>query len=191
MGAALGDYPIQELPGSIRGAKSLGLLRQQGDIVELTETGAAVKMLLPPYLGDWADIHRRAASRDRGATLANLCPAAGAVLRILLMQSTTVRLLIEALGSIGGAGTLVHLAEACDRLDHARSPVLFLLPDALVVLQDERGAVAWARAGATAFRPTISYQLKSVLKHAGILASDSRLGRTQRVDPATDHWALA
>jgi hypothetical protein len=69
--------------------------------------------------------------------------------------------------------------------------VLFLVPEALAELQDERGGVAWAQAGQLAFRPSVSYQLKSVLKHAGILAADVRLGGSRGFDPTIDRWALA
>ena len=152
--------------------------------------GAALKVLLPQTLDAWTDVHRRAASRDRAATLANLCPSAGAVLRILLLQNATVRLLVEGLRSGGDSASLAELAANCDRLDHARAPILFLTPNALSDLQDEQGGVAWRLADASAFRPTVSYQLKSVLKHAGILAADVRLGGSRRFDPAADRWTL-
>jgi hypothetical protein len=101
-------------------------------------------------------------------------PHSAAVLRVPLFANTTVRLLVDGLMSVGGAASSVELAERCDPLCHARAPVLFLTPDALGDLQDEHGAVAWRMAGGSAFHPTVSYQLTSVPKHAGILSADVR-----------------
>lgn len=130
-------------------------------------------------------------SRDRSATLNAICPAAGAVLRILLLQNATVRLIIDGLRLSGGSANLVDLAANWDRLDHARAPVLFLTPTALSDLQDDQGAIAWRRADSFAYRRTVSYRLKSVLKHAGILAPELRLGGIKHFDATRDLWVLA
>ncbi len=124
--AAIGAYPLPgDLEATLRGVRSLGILRGTRHSIELSEPGAAIKVLLPAALSDWAEIHKRASRGDREA-LSVLCPPAAAALRLLLLRHTTVGLLIEGLKSLGGSGSLADLARACDRLDHQLAPVGFL-----------------------------------------------------------------
>jgi hypothetical protein len=113
------------------------------DGIGLSETGAAIKVLLPADLADWVEIHERASKGERAA-LSILCPPAGAALRLLLLRHATGNLLIEGLKSPRGSGSLVDLARTCDQLDHELAPVVFLTPVGLAGAQDDRGRVDWS-----------------------------------------------
>jgi hypothetical protein len=189
--AAIEAYPLPgDLEATLRGARSLGILRGSRDSIELSETGAAIKVLLPKTLADWADIHERASKGERAA-LSVLCPPAAAALRLLLLRHATVSLLIEGLKSLGGAGSLADLARACDRLDHELAPVIFLTPVGLADAQDERGRINWNVAGQGVWRTTTGFQLKAVLRHAGILSPASSLGSSTSPDPLSNFWSLS
>jgi hypothetical protein len=189
--AAIEAYPLPgDLEATLRGARSLGILRGSHDSIELTETGAAIKVLLPSTLQDRAQIHERATKGERAA-LSVLCPPAAAALRLLLLRHATVNLLIEGLKSVGGTGSLADLAQACDRLDHELAPVVFLTPTGLAGAQDDRGRIDWNVVGQGVWRTTTGFQLKSVLRHAGILSPASRLGSSTSPDPVSDFWSLS
>lgn len=189
--AATDAYPLPgDLEATLRGARSLGILRGSPDGVELSETGAAIKVLLPKALSDWADIHQRASKGQRTA-LSLLCPPAAAALRLLLLRHATINLLLEGLKSLGGSGSLAELARACDRLDHELAPVIFLTPVGLAAAQDERGHINWNVAGPGVWRPTTGFQLESVLRHAGILNPASSLGSSTSPNPISDFWSLS
>jgi hypothetical protein len=188
--AAIEGYPLPaDLEAALRGARSLGILRGSRDRIELSETGAAIKVLLPADLADWAKIHERSSKGERAA-LSVLCPPAAATLRLLLLRHATVNLLIEGLKSLGGSGSLVDLARACDQLDHELAPVVFLTPVGLASAQDDRGRVDWSAAGPGVWRTTTGFQLKSVFRHAGILSPSSSLGSSTSPEPASDLWLL-
>jgi hypothetical protein len=109
------------------------------------------------------------------------------------LRDPTVRLVMAGLRTFpGAAATLAALAVACDALDHARAPVVFLKPEAAVALADGRGRVRWRDARPADYRTTTYLQHKSVLKHAGLLAP-GRLGGTSAASyvPERDVWALA
>jgi hypothetical protein len=165
-------------------------LRGSRDSIELSETGAAIKVLLTASLADWAEIHERASKGERAA-LSVLCPPAAAALRLLLLRHATVNLLIEGLKSLGGSGSLVDLARTCDQLDHELAPVVFLTPLGLVGAQDDLGRVDWSASGPGVWRTTTGFQLKSVLRHAGILSPASSLGSSTLPDPVSDVWSLS
>ena len=189
--AAIEAYPLpRHLEPALSGARSLGILRGSRDSIELSETGAAIKVLLPKTLADWAEIHERASKGERAA-LSVLCPPAAAALRVLLLRHSTVSLLIEGLKSLGGKGSLADLARACDQLDHELAPVIFLTPVGLARAQNERGRINWNLAGQGMWRTTTGFQLKSVLRHAGILSPASVLGSSTSPDPASDSWSLS
>jgi hypothetical protein len=118
-----------------------------------------------------------------------ITPAAAA-LRLLLLRHASVNLLIEGLKWLGGPGSLVDLARACDQLDHELAPVVFFTPVGLAGAQDDRGRVDWSTAGPGVWRTTTGFQLKSVLRHAGILSAASSLGSSTMPAPATDLWSL-
>jgi hypothetical protein len=189
--AAVEAYPLPgDLEATLRGARSLGILRGSRDSIELSETGAAIKVLLPETVVEWAAIHERASKGERAA-LSVLCPSAAAALRLLLLRHGTVSLLIEGLKSLGGVGSLADLARACDRLDHELAPVVFLTPVGMAAAQDERGRINWNVAGQGVWRTTTGFQLKSVLRHAGILSPASSLGSSTSPDPVSDFWSLS
>ena len=55
---AIAAYPLPTaLEATLRGARSLGILRGSRDSIELTEAGAATRVLLPKSLAEWAEIH--------------------------------------------------------------------------------------------------------------------------------------
>jgi hypothetical protein len=187
--AAVATYPLpDDLESALRGARSLGILRSSLQAIALSETGAAIKLLLPTTLAEWANIHRRASTGERAA-LSVLCPPAGAALRLLLLRHATVGLLIEGLKSLGGSGFLTDLALACDRLDHTLAPVVFLTPAGLVDAQDDRGRIDWHAAGPGIWRIATGFQLKSVLR-GGMLSPATRLGSSTSPDPGSDFWSL-
>jgi hypothetical protein len=187
------DYPMPaNWRAALGGAQKLGLVAVHGPEVGLTPAGAAVRELLPPDLAMWAAIHRQIASRGGGISLQQVAPQAAAALRLLLLQDPLVRLVIEGLRQHpGGKADFAQLARTCDRLEHARAPVLFLQPAAIERLADARSAIAWERAGGADYRSTTYSQYKSILKHAGILTNTGLGGSSSRAyDPSRDLWLL-
>jgi hypothetical protein len=177
---------------ALAGAQKLGLVNIRGDHYALTPVGEAVKRLLPSSLTDWAETHKFAAGRGVGTSLVFHQPEAAAVLRLLLLQEPIVRLLIEGLSTFAAhQANFEELAIACDRLDHARAPIIFLKPEAAATLADSKGRIRWRDARGEDFRSTTFMQYKSILKHAGILA-EQRLGGTTAKDynPRLDLWIL-
>ena len=181
------DYPMpQKWTAALRGAQKLGLVRKDGEEAYLTTTGEAVRAILDTSVGDWAAVHGAA----KRAPLAQCAPRAAGVLRLLLMRSPMTQLLVEALrGIIGGRATLDQLAQKCSELDHGRAIVLFFIPERLDPLTDSRGRIVWNRVSGDAYRPTTSFQYKSMLKHAGII-QDTGLGGSN-VAPEDDVWVLS
>jgi hypothetical protein len=188
----LGDYPIpKDWRRTLSGAQKLGLVTIQGDTVRLTPTGQAAKDILPTSLATWADMHRTMAAR-KGLTLLQCHPPSAAILRLLLLQDPLVRLVIEGLRrSPDGTATFLQLAQVCDQIDHARTPIFFLKPESAAALADPKGVIRWLTVPGDAFRSTSFYQYKSILKHAGILKATALGGSTsQAYNPSQDIWSL-
>lgn len=186
-------YPIPEgWRGTLRGAQKLGLVRILGDKVQLTPVGQAVKDILQTSVTEWAEVHEKVGARGSGIPLVQYKPQYAAVLRLLLLQDPITRLIIEGLRTFpNGLANFAELSVACDQLDHARTPVLFLKPEAAVLLTDSKGKVDWKSAKGEYYRSTTFYQYKSILKHAGILKA-TKLGGATTVgyDPSQDIWEL-
>jgi hypothetical protein len=90
--AAIEGYPLPtDLEAALRGARSLGILRGSRDSVGLSETGAAINVLLPADLAHWAEIHKRASKGGRAAP-SILCPPAVAACCCCAMQPSTCSL---------------------------------------------------------------------------------------------------
>lgn len=189
----LTGYPIPEgWRGTLRGARKLGIVRILGNAVQLTPVGQAVKDILPASVTEWAEIHAKVGTRGSAIPLAKYRPEYAAVLRLLLLQDPIARLIIEGLQTFpNNLANFAKLAIACDQLDHARTPVIFLKPEAATLLMDERGKIDWESAKGEHFRSTTFYQYKSILKHAGILKA-TRLGGATAMgyDPSQDIWEL-
>ena len=183
--------PYEAMPkrwkGALRGAETLGLLRIQGNGVRITPTGAAVGDILDTSLDEWSDVHPKAIH----STLAGVMPRAGAALRILLLQEPMVRLVVRGLKEIEGSAPMPQLVRACDSIDHDRTPTLFFHPKRSAEILGEGGRVQWDRVEPIHYRSTTFYQMKSILKHAGIL-EDTGLGGSSvnNYDPSEDVWAL-
>ena len=173
--------------GALRGAEKLGLLRIQGNGVRLTPTGAAVGDILDTSLAEWSDVHPKAIH----STLAGVMPRAGAALRILLLQEPMVRLVVRGLKETDDSAAMLELVRACDPLDHNRTPTLFFHPKRSGEILDDRGRVQWGRVEPIHYRSTTFYQMRSILKHVGIL-EDTKLGGSSvnEYDPSEDVWAL-
>lgn len=189
----LAGYPIpQDWRSTLAGAQKLGLVHIAGDVFKLTEVGEAVKDMLPFSINSWAQVHQVVGARRTAQTLVQYAPQAAAVLRLLLLQDSMARLIIEGLRTFPGqSANFAVLAQVCDQLDHARAPIFFLKPEALPLLMDDRGRINWGAAQGEFFRSKMFYQYKSILKHAGIL-KDTRLGGSTTVgyDPQRDLWEL-
>ena len=183
--------PYEPMPkdwnAALRGAETLGLLRASGKGARLTPTGAAVSDILDVSLQVWSDVHPKAIH----ASLAAIMPRAGAALRILLLQEPMVRLIIQGLKECDREAAMPDLVRACDALDHDRAPVLFFHPKRIEEITDDQGRVQWEAAEGIHYRSTTFYQMKSILKHAGIL-KDTGLGASsvKHYDPSDDIWAL-
>jgi hypothetical protein len=187
----LGNYPIPRKDGwldALAGARKLGLVRRQGNTAALTDIGGAAKAILPDSLETWSTIHTQAA---RGATLVDLQPTAGALLRLLLLRDSFTNLIVAGLRSAGGTAHFGQLAIICDQIDHARAPILFLKEEAIATLTDAQGGILWHVARGEDYRSQVFFQYKSILKHAGLLAP-GRLGgsSTKGYDPTADVWQL-
>jgi len=156
---------------ALPGAQKLGIVRIDGKEARLTTTGEAVQDILDTTVEEWTDVH------------------AAAVLRLLLMRSPMTRLVVAGLRKRhDGRAPLSQLAHACSTLDYGRAMVLFFIPERLEPITDNRGRIEWDRLRPEHYRPTTSYQYKSILKHAGII-EDTGLGGSG-VAPEDDVWVL-
>lgn len=173
----LGNYPMpKDWDRALRGAQKLGIVRILGNVVELTPVGQAVKEMLPTDVSEWTKIHEKVGAKGSGIPLVEYRPQYAAVLRLLLLSDPITRLIIEGLQTFPNhQANFAELAVACDQLDHARAPILFLKSEAAVRLTDNKGKVNWNAAQAEHFRSRTFYQYKSILKHAGILQA-TKLG---------------
>jgi hypothetical protein len=189
----LNEYPMPKgWRGSLAGAKKLGLVIIQGNRVSLTETGKAAKEILPKTLEEWSEIHEVVGAKVKPQTLVQYAPMSAAVLRLLLLQDPMVRLVISGLQMFSSrSANFSELAIACDKLDHASTPIFFLRPESIQVVMDEYGKIDWKKAKGEDYRSSTFYQYKSILKHAGIL-KETRLGGStaKGYDPLNDIWAL-
>lgn len=189
----LKGYPIPEgWRGTLRGAQKLGLVRVLGNEVQLTSLGEAVKEILQGSVDEWTEIHKKVGTRVSGIPLAQYKPQYAAVLRLLLLQDPITRLFIEGLQTFPNkSANFADLAVACDKLDHARAPILFLKPEAAVLLTDDKGKVDWKSAKGEHYRSTTFNQYKSILKHAGVL-KPTKLGGATAIGyvPSQDLWEL-
>ena len=157
---------------ALRGAQKLGIARMNGKEARLTTAGEAVQDILDTTVEEWADVHAAA----KRAPLADHTPQAAAVLRILLMRSPMARLVVAGLRKHhDGRASLSQLAHACSTLDYGHAMVLFFIPERLEPITNNRGRIEWDRLQAEHYRPTTSYQYKSILKHAGVI-EDTGLG---------------
>jgi hypothetical protein len=191
--ATLVDYPMpKDWRSALCGAQKLGLVRLQGDVVRLTEVGAAIQDLLPDTLAEWAQVHAIVGARGHAVPLVQHRPHAAAVLRLLLLQDPMVQLVIQGLQRFPQhSASFAALAAICDQIDHAAAPIFFLKPEAVVELEDHRGRIRWGEATGEHYRSRMFYQYKSILKHAGILAETTLGGATSRTyDPERDIWTL-
>jgi hypothetical protein len=188
------QYPV--LPGAFRsalaGAEKLGLVRVRGQQAQLTFVGFSVVPLLPDG-ATLAEIHRRIAARGKGLTLASAHPASAAVLRCLLYDDPVARFIIDVLTDVGPnvqlpLPTLVRKAAERDRM---LAPVIFFKPEAVAEITDNQGQLVWERIQPEHYRSTTFFQYKSVLKHAGVLASHALGGSSARdYCPDADIWEL-
>lgn len=185
------DFPLpKDWKAAMRGAQKLQLLKVTSEGCQLTETGLAIKPLLPPDMAAWKTIHHRLVEKE---TLATVFPTAAAALRILLLADPIVRLVVEALRSLPPKGvSFRQLAHRCSEIDRRRSAIFFLRPESVDGLLAPDGSIPWPEVSDADFRSTTFFQYKSVLKHAGILAA-TRLGSAsaKRYDADRDIWALA
>lgn len=181
----VGAYPMpKDWKGAVRGARQLGLLETDGDRARLTPTGASVKEILDTPLDTWAEVHQRA----KRAPLVDHEPRAAAALRLLVMRDLMARLIVEGLKRFSDRrATFDQLARACSKLDYDRSTVLFFIPERIEEVMDRQGQIQWDEVKAKHYRPTTSYQYKSILKHAGII-EDTGLGGS--TPPEEDVWVL-
>ncbi|OUL27246.1 hypothetical protein BV378_11465 [Nostoc sp. RF31YmG] len=187
-------YPMpKDWNQALAGAQKLGMVRILGKSVQLTPVGAAVKVLLPTEIAAWTEVHEQVKARAKsGITLADCQPQAAAALRILILQNSMTRLVIEGLQKFDNySANFADLAKACDQIDHARAPVFFLEPRAAALLTDDKGQTHWERAKGEDYRSTMFQQYKSILIHAGIL-NNTKLGGTtaKGYKPEQDIWAL-
>lgn len=181
------DSMPKDWKAALRGAETLGLVRVSGDSVRLTPTGDAAGDIIGASLPEWDGVHPKAIR----SSLADVASRAGAALRILLLREPMVRLVIRGLKERDGEASMPQLARACDALDHDRTPALFFHPRRSAEIFDGRGRVQWDRVEPVHYRSTTFYQMKSILKHAGIL-KDTGLGGSsvKNYDPAEDVWRL-
>lgn len=179
------EYPMpKDWIGAVRGARKLGIIKEDGTRVRLTATGEAVQDILDTSVEAWSDVHRRSKRKP----LVDHEPRAAATLRLLIMQDSMARLIVKGLRQFSNQRTSFdELARVCSRLDYDRSSVLFFVPEIIEDVTDRRGKIKWERVEAKHFRSTTSYQYKSVLKHAGVV-EDTGLGGGK--DPREDIWAL-
>lgn len=176
--------------GALRGARQLGLVAVHDDQVALTRVGQAAVQLLPD-LHTLAAIHTAITRSPRTATLAAASPAAGAVLRWLLAQDPVADLITTALAHLGRAVTMPELARMALSLDHPRALTVFFTPEILDEVLDTRGHVRWEAVEGRHYRSTTFMQVKSILKHAGLLMPYPLGGTSARTyRPDADRWEL-
>jgi hypothetical protein len=188
----VGGYPMpKSWRSSLDDATRLGLVGHDRYAVAPTDIGRAMRSLIPHDLDDWARVH--VASKRPGSTLAVVSPQASAALRLLLFHDPMVRHLADGIKALPGrTGSILEVAQSCDRIDRRRTVPVFLLPEAAVRVADQRGRIQWHLVQARDWRTTTYMQWKSYLKHAGILANTGLGGTTSRTyRPDWDIWTLA
>jgi hypothetical protein len=188
----VGGYPMpKSWRSSLDDATRLGLVGHDRYAVAPTDIGRAMRSLIPHDLDDWARVH--VASKRPGSTLAVVSPQASAALRLLLFHDPMVRHLADGIKALlGRTGSILEVAQSCDRIDRRRTVPVFLLPEAAVRVADQRGRIQWHLVQARDWRTTTYMQWKSYLKHAGILANTGLGGTTSRTyRPDWDTWTLA
>jgi hypothetical protein len=187
----------QPLPGKtsefrsvVRGAQRLGLVEVRGDRVALTLVGESASHLLP-NLASLATIHQ-IIKPLRGPTLDEASPPSGAVLRWLLSTNAVVQLIVETLGTLnGGPLTMPALVQRALERDKGQALVAFFTPERLSEIMDAHDNIIWPHVTARHYRSTTYLQLKSILKHAGILAPRPLGGSSSTTyDPTQDIWEL-
>ncbi len=187
------DYtvlPRGQLKAAIRGALKLGVVIRRGDDIGLSVVGEAAARLLPA-LPSLAEIHR-AVTAQRTATIDQVHPLTGAVLRWLLSSDPIVMLILSALNDLGGGPhSMLTLARAMLARDRAVAVVALFLPEVLADILDGQGQVRWNRVTPAHFRGTLRYQYKSLMRQAGLIVPHP-LGQSQpaHYDPQHDLWEL-
>lgn len=190
----LTGYPLpKDWRATLRGAAKLGLVVVDGRDAFLTDVGRAVRALMPATVGAWAEVHARLTDRGARLTLNQVHPTSAAALRLLRLQDPIVRLVMEGLRSLGAAGgSFDRLASACSALDPCRASIFFLKPEAAANWVRDNGTVDWPSVPGEDYRSTTFFQYKSILKHAGLIASGALGGASARQYSATkDLWQTA
>lgn len=185
-------YPMpKEWQSSLSGAKKLKIVSIKGEDYQLTPIGSAIKVLLPQDITEWGDVHQKMTSQK--ISLSACHAQAAAVLRMLLFDDPMVKLVYEGLlRSPRHSANFTELALVCDQLDHARTPILFLNPNSLGSLSNDKGQVLWLAAVGENYRSTTFMQFKRILQHSGILKFNKVGGTTAKAyDPMQDIWELS
>lgn len=140
-----------------------------------------------------SELKSRVRSWGARLTLRQVHPTSAAALRLLLLQDPIVRLVMQGLRSLGaGGGSFDRLAGACSALDPRRAGIFFLKPEAAANWIRDNGTVDWASVPGEDYRSTTFFQYKSILKHAGLIASGALGGASAKKYVATkDLWQAA
>lgn len=189
-------YPVlpqtsASLRGALQGAAKLGTVELQADRARLSFTGRTVADLLPSA-PELARLHEQLIAAGRGAALADLSPAVGAVLRLLLTSDPVARLVVATLEAAGGPVSMRALVLLSAERDRALTPAVFFHAEAVAAITGDAGQILWHKVQPQHFRSGTFFQYKSILKHAGFL-TPQRLGgsSSKAYDPDGDIWELA
>jgi hypothetical protein len=194
--AVLADRVVRAVDDARRGAAFLGLVDERPDGEALTPLGAeVVRFALDRHGSVDAALDEFDAWKGSRRRFCELTPEWGLVTRRVVWAYPATRLLVEELQTMHDDGVRdPSLAELVEWL-HVQHPTfaveLFVRgTDAARsrVLDADGGLRPDALADGDVYHAPTTFQLKAVLFHAGVLAE--RGAEPNRLDPATDSWAL-
>lgn len=153
--------------GAASGAVRLGLIHRNGDMFRLTEMGYSVHMSLGLTLQQWRELHKDI-KRD---LLVKVSPQVAGALRMLMLFDEKLNLIVNGIKRLEVGTTVEYLdvVRQCDVLDHDTSLVYFFVPHLVQTILQRDYEIDWSRVKNSHLRPSVNYQTKSLLQHAGFI----------------------
>ncbi|GGR69291.1 hypothetical protein GCM10008959_34150 [Deinococcus seoulensis] len=167
MYAEFGSSESAGFTGAAAGAVRLGLMHRQGDEYTLTEMGFSVQMALKVSIEDWRNVH--AALRRK--LLIEVWPQAAGILRMLMLHDDKLNLLINGIKRLpkNEPVSYLEIVRECDRLDHDTSMIYFFKPESSGSVLGDDYLIDWEKVDLSHLRPSINYQTKRLMQHAGFI----------------------
>lgn len=153
--------------GAASGAVRLGLIHRNGNTYRLTEMGHSVHMSLGLTLQQWRELHE-GVKKD---LLVNVSPQVAGTLRMLMLFDEKLNLIINGIKRLDAGISVEYLdiVRQCDALDHDTALVYFFVPHSAQDIFKRGYEIDWSRVDNSHLRPSVNYQTKSLLQHAGFI----------------------